>query len=120
MNGIAIGPSRGARVSAAITMDDSVVTGSRNDTVSVPDWWFQSATVAPDTWLTVTPSGTDSVISRAAPCTTSVWTLAVIWLLSSPSATSDVTRARVRSDIVARRSSLFRFHANVIGRPGEP
>ena len=31
--------------------------GSRKDTVSVPDSCFQSATVAPETWFTDTPSG---------------------------------------------------------------
>ena len=95
----------------------ATVSGSRNVTISVPCACDQSATVAPVTLLTVTPSGVAIATSRATPSTTSMRTLAVIRVVSSPSATSSVILARVRSGSDARRSSMRRFQEKFIARP---
>ena len=120
IRGMATAPSLGVRASDVMTIDALAVSGSRKETVSVFDCWFQSATVAPETWLTVTPAGMVNAISRVDPCFTSAWTPVVIALLSSPSTTSDVSRPSIRNGIVDRRSSVFRFQEKETGRPGEP
>ena len=58
--------------------------------------------------------------SRARPCSTSTRTAAATCVMSSPSPTTVVTRARVRRVCSARRSSTLRFHDNVSGWLGRP
>ena len=103
-----------------MTTEVCVAIGSRKVTVSVAPVTVQSATAAPATWLTASPAGSAITRSRASPCETTSCTLEVTCVESSPSETSCVTCARVRSGWVDRRSSALRFHVNESGRPGLP